>query len=383
VQHAGERARAWMAGQASSSVRVLALDEQFSSQRGHAYLNVVDVHSGQVWASLPPAAVEGESWMIVLWDLQAQGVRYQTTVSDGGHAIHEALKHLNQLGDHQRDVWHVLTQGAKVQARLEALICQQEERLRIISRYEQRQAQAERITGRPPKTTAQEQRAMLKQLMHVWEALAYLLSELQRLLQVVVLQSDAGAGLLPLGGRQQELQTLIHLLAELATHAPASLQADIGGLARLLDLALPSLLRFAEQLQATESNAIHTLGVQAVHLIGWAWQRRGILGPDLGTLLQGFAPAWRPVAQLLMQSWDQAVRASSVVENWHSILRPHLAVHRTLSAGMLALLALWHNHRIAPRGPHEGLSPLQRSQAQADPLRHDWLTALGYLPGAA
>jgi len=53
VEQAGERARAWLARQQSTSARALALDEQFSSQRGEAYLNVVDVHSGQVWASFP------------------------------------------------------------------------------------------------------------------------------------------------------------------------------------------------------------------------------------------------------------------------------------------------------------------------------------------
>lgn len=79
---------------------------------------------------------------------------------------------------------------------------------------------------------------------------------------------------------------------------------------------------------------------------------------------------------MLFESWTQAVRASSVVANWHSRVRPHLAVHRTLSAELLALLAVWHNHRIAPRSLHEGISPLQHSQI-------DWLTALGYLPTAA
>ena len=54
IQRAGERARAWMERQCSTSARALALDEQFSSKRGEAYLNVVDVHSGQVWASFPP-----------------------------------------------------------------------------------------------------------------------------------------------------------------------------------------------------------------------------------------------------------------------------------------------------------------------------------------
>ena len=72
------------------------------------------------------------------------------------------------------------------------------------------------------------------------------------------------------------------------------------------------------------------------------------------------------------------MRASSAVEHWHSVLRPHLAVHRTLPPGLLALLAVWHNHQLSPRGLHQGQSPLQRCGLPAAPT--DWLTALGYPP---
>jgi len=141
------------------------------------------------------------------------------------------------------------------------------------------------------------------------------------------------------------------------------------------------LAHFTHLLEDNQQQAAQELGAAAVQLIAWAWQRRKFLGQEMQTLLQGLAPAWRPTAQILFEGWTQAVRASSVVENWHSIVRPHLAVHRTLLAGMLALLAVWHNHRIAPRGPHADLSPLQRSQAAH--VEADWLTALGYLPTAA
>ncbi len=59
-------------------------------------------------------------------------------------------------------------------------------------------------------------------------------------------------------------------------------------------------------------------------------------------------------------------------------MRPHLAVHRTLSAGLLALLAVWHNHRVFSRGAHRGASPLQLSGMAEAPT--DWLVALGYPP---
>jgi hypothetical protein len=65
------------------------------------------------------------------------------------------------------------------------------------------------------------------------------------------------------------------------------------------------------------------------------------------------------------------------VEGWHSILRPHLAVHRTLAPGLLAVLAVWHNHRVFTRGSHRGASPLQLSGMEAP---SDWLVALGYPP---
>src|SRR5437879_267723 len=74
VQEAGARAQRWLEQQVCEQGRVLALDEQYSSKRGQAYLNVVDVHSTQVWASWPAVAVDGESWTLALWYVQEQGV---------------------------------------------------------------------------------------------------------------------------------------------------------------------------------------------------------------------------------------------------------------------------------------------------------------------
>jgi len=90
---------------------------------------------------------------------------------------------------------------------------------------------------------------------------------------------------------------------------------------------------------------------------------------------------WRAAGRILLHSWDDAVRVSSAVERWHSILRVHLAVHRTLSPGRLALLVVWHNHRVFRRGSHRGYNPLQLSGIADAPT--DWLVALGYPPDEA
>ena len=136
-----------------------------------------------------------------------------------------------------------------------------------------------------------------------------------------------------------------------------------------------------DELDQIQQEVAMELGEEAIALLGWAGPRRHLLGPSRAELLQGFPANWHSLVEPLLLAWDRAVRASSVVENWHSILRPHLAVHRRLSAGMLALLAVWHNHRVAPRGLHEGQSPIQRSGLQKQTT--DWLVALGYPPSSS
>src|SRR2546421_428633 len=291
VKEAGHRAQSWLNHQQATTARALALDEQYSSQRGKAYLNVIDVHSGQVWATVPPVEVDGESWTLLLWYLQEQGINCLSTVADG---------------------------------------------------------------------------------------VRYLCQELHTLLEVVVPLSD---GLLTSERRQGEIVTVLDLLDELVPSASTALQGQLQMLAKQLRLALPQTLLFARRLNAIQEQASRVLGSEAVALLAWAWLRRAVLGPTSEHLLQSIRPAWRAVASGLLAAWDQAVRASSAVQNWHSIVRPHLAVHRTLSAGMLSLLAVWHNHRIAPRGPHEGLSPLQRTDSTSS--AHHWLAALGYSALAA
>jgi len=133
---------------------------------------------------------------------------------------------------------------------------------------------------------------------------------------------------------------------------------------------------FCQHLDVVQQRAIDHLGEAAVHLIGWAWQRRAILGPKRDQLAAAFPPSWQVEAAALLGAWDEAVRSSSAVENWHSILRPFIAVHRHLSASMLAILAVWHNHRVASRGVYKGQSPLIRSGLAKEPT--DWLEALGY-----
>jgi hypothetical protein len=375
VQSAGKLAQNWMGRHAPETLRALALDELYGSEHGQAYLNVVDVHSGAVWASTSPVAVDGESWTLLLWQVQEQGIRWQTTVSDGGRAIEEAVSTVTSQQPHQRDVWHVLHLCQQVQARLDRQVEGLQQRTPVVARQAARLAAGKRPRGKCPKTDVAAHAAELAQAQYACEGLRYLSGELRQLLGVVVLTPQ---GIMPSAVRQGELETVLILLDELSQTAPSDMQPELRKLVTRLGAALPQLVLFAPALDELQEQVAQALGPQALHLLGWAWQRRGILGPSLKALLSGMQASWRPIAAPLLLAWEVAVRASSAVENWHSVLRPYLAVHRRLSSGMVARLAVWHNHRIAERGLHRGQSPLMRSgMTQASP---DWLVALGYPP---
>jgi hypothetical protein len=375
IQSAGQRAQQWMGRQVPATARGLALDELYGSTHGEAYLNVVDVHSGVVWASTSLVGVDGESWTLLLWQLEEQGIHWQTVVSDGGRAIGEAVATVTPECPHQRDVWHLLHACQQVQARLDRQAEGLRQQTAVVARQAARVAAGKRPRGRCPKSDVDAHAAQVAQAEYACEGLRYLSGELRHLLGVVVLTAQ---GLMHSSVRQGELEALVALLDELSHVAPDSMQHELVHLVTLLGAALPHLVLFAPGLDALQEQACQALGPSTLHLLGWAWQRRAILGPTTKELLDSVPASWRPVAALLLAAWEAAVRASSAVENWHSVLRPYLAVHRSLSSGMVALLAVWHNHRIAQRGLHRGQSPLMRSRmTQASP---DWLVALGYPP---
>jgi hypothetical protein len=331
IKEAGRRAQNWLEQQQTSTPRMLALDEQYGSQRGKAYLKVIDVHRGHVWTSIPPVQVDGESWTLVLWYVQEQGISRLGTVSDGGRAIAEAVSQVQGEESHQRDVWHLLHTAAQVQGRLDRAVKAEQERLAVIRRQAELQALGKRQRGRRPKATLSQQTALLTQMSSVADGMRYLCQELHTLVEVVIPHRDR---LLSSQERQGELEALLELLEELIPLALPSLQGQIRLLSKQIRLALPLALLFARRLDAILDQATLALGTEAVSLVAWAWLRRVVLGPTSKLVLQGLHPTWRAVASDLLAAWDQAVRASRAVENWQSIVRPHLAVHRTLSAAL-------------------------------------------------
>jgi hypothetical protein len=289
--------------------------------------------------------------------------------------MQQACATVDPTGQHGRDVWHLLHTCSQIQARVDRVVATLEAQATTAQRYAERVAAGERPRGRQPVALEAAHAAQLVTARYTAQALRYLTGELHALLEVVVLRPT---GVVDAVTRQGDLAALLGLLAEVRDGAAPGQQGHVRSLHTTLTRALPAALLFVAGVERVEQDQRRVLDERGLTLVAWAWQRRALLGPDTEAVVAGLPEAWRQAARVLMVTWDGVARASSAVEGWHSILRPHLAVHRTLSAGLLALLAVWHNHRVFERGVHAGSSPVQLSGMAAAPT--DWLVALGYPP---
>src|SRR4051812_18995089 len=229
VQEAQRRAQAWLATHAPPSSRPLALDEMYGNDRRGAYLHIVDTASWAVWAAEGPVPVDTESWTLVLWLAQERGLRWHTTIGDGGAAIEAAVRAVDPTGRHRRDVWHVLHVCAQVQGRLDRRVTQVEAQTASVQRQAARVAAGQRPLGRNPRTDPVAHGAGCAQARATADALRFLTTTLQHLLEVVVLTPT---GLLDTAGRERDLAALLALLDELAASAPAAQQAELARLHR-------------------------------------------------------------------------------------------------------------------------------------------------------
>jgi hypothetical protein len=208
---AAQRAQTWMQTHVPPSVRALALSEIYANNRRGAYLNVVDVQSGAVWASEGPLAVDCESWTLVLWELQARALHWDRVALDGGAAMLAACRSVTPDVQVQGDVWHVLHSCAQVQARLDRVVARLEAQTPVVARQAARLAAGQRPRGPKPKTDLAAHAHDLTSARRVAEGVGYLTQELHHLLAVVVPDQR---GLLDAAQRQAELDATLTLLSE-------------------------------------------------------------------------------------------------------------------------------------------------------------------------
>jgi hypothetical protein len=277
LAEAEQRALHVLASTAPSTVRALALDEIYANNRRGAYLNAVDVHSGAVWASVGPVAVDTDSWTLVLWDLQARQLAWDRVTMDAGAAARAASRTVRHEVTIQGDQWHVLHTCSHYQARLLRRLHELQQQTTVVARQATRIAAGQQPRGRNPKTDVLAHAAEVADTQRLVDDLAFLVQELRRLLDVVVLD---GRGVLTAVQRQEEVECLLCLWAEVVAAAPVPQQTTVQKLLSTVVEALPELLTFVAQLDRVQTALRGVLAPSQQALLGWAWLRRKAFGLD-------------------------------------------------------------------------------------------------------
>jgi hypothetical protein len=363
---AAERARALPAVTPTGPVHV-ELDEIFAA--GRPVLEVVERRSGAILA-LVPADSRGETaWGCALLDVLAPGTALASLTADGAEGLRAGARAAG-LAEPALDHWHTLRDLDRTRQLLDnqayRALAAADRSQRAAAAEAHRQQHGRRPRGGRPLKAAADPASVAAAGQAAAEAV-------RRADDTAVILAAAREALRPVDPRTGWVRPPGAVAADLA--AAAGLLRAAGGravdAAALLDHRRGGLVASLTALERALAGPRAVLDESAVTFLAWAWQHRASLG------LVDAAEAWPAhpaAARWVWAALDAAGRTTGMVENLNSVLAAHRAAHRGLPAPVLAVAAVYRNHRVYPRGKRAGRSPLALLGL---PAPH-WLDALGY-----
>jgi hypothetical protein len=362
------KASACNARQDLSAVHVAALDEIF--QTGWPVLAVVDVASTYCCLLSREEHRDADTWGVRLLDLQAQGFAPHTLIADGGKGLRAGAAQALPEVPCRADVFHAERDLGEVVRFLE------NRAYAAITTYDHWQRQPpsdQRRDGddRAPRPSREEAQHAQARAVALADDVAVLAGWLRRDVLAV-----AGPCL------RQRVELFDFVLSELQARV-ALCPHRLGPVCQTLRKQQHELLAFGEELdrdigslaayaRVPEAVVRELVAVQELPPASAArWQRQGALRTRLGE-------RYHALSALVESLRDAVVRASSVVENVNSRLRPYFDLRREVGGGYLELLRFFLNQRRFLRSEHAarvGRSPAELLSGQPQP---HWLEALGY-----
>jgi hypothetical protein len=369
VQKAVPTAQTHNARQDLANVRIGAHDEIFQARR--PVLVGADVDSTFCYLLSQEDHRDAETWALRLLELQDRGFAPQATIADFGTGLRAGQKlALKDIPCHG-DLFHLLQELTEL---LQFAENRAYEAIENRTRLEHQQANRQRRTGRLDPSLGQ-------RLRHARpaEELALTLAEDLALL-VHWLRDDV----LALAGPDAECRGELYdfIVAELRARAP-QYRHRLDPIVRLLANRRAEVLAFAVQLDQdlaalAAAFAIPVTLVRQLFNVQALDPRRSQRWADDAQLRQQLGARYHALSQATAALARDTVRASSVIENLNSRLRPYFFLRRQLGSGYLSLLQFFLNHRQFLRSEHAervGKSPCELLTSQ--PHAH-WLELLGY-----
>lgn len=378
VHSAVAAARSFNLGQDLAGVDFAALDEIF--QNGKPVLAGAHVGSTYCFLLGREEHRDADTWGVRLLELQPRGFAPEATVADFGTGLRAGQKLALPGVPCRGDLFHVLADLTAVTVFLDnraydALAAHHK------LRGQQNKAERRESRGKTNRTTGPSPPPPDEQLARAAEAEATavtLADEVGLLAKWLHHDVFAVSGLAV--GPRRELYDFI--VGELRVREPLC-PHRLAPLRTLLERHGDDLLAFAVQLERDLGEIAAKFGVPAFLARAMLdlessdkrrperWRREAELRRKLGHLFYGLGEAARELK-------GRVVRASSVIENLNSRLRPYFFLRKQLGPDYLALLQFFLNHRRFMRSEHE--ERIDKSPAELlTGVRHPhWLEMLGH-----
>ena len=321
---------------------------------------------------LPLAAEDhrdADTWGIHLLDLADQGLRPEATIADGGTGLRAAQKLVWPSVPCRADVFHAQRDVGQIATYLE------NRALGVMTMRDTLERRMVRAKRRGQGKTVSKKLALARQR----EAVAVGLAD-----DVAVLATWLQADVLTLAGPDHATRRgLFDFIVEELRARESLCPHRIGPVRRMLENQRDDLLAFVEVLDgkiaalATEFQVApeHVRSVLALHAANpkrtERWHDEAELRGQLGGRFYGLFEATAELAR-------DTVRASSVIENVNSRLRPYFFLRREIGPAYLDLLRFFLNHRTflrSERPEREGRSPAEILAGEPHP---HWLSLLGF-----
>lgn len=383
LTEAGKRAKAFSLAVALSGIECVVLDEMFSQNR--PVLAGLDIATQYLFLLAERPSRTGEEWHQVLEELHTgQGLTPERVVKDAGTGLAKGVGTTWNGIEQRDDCFHAIRIFGQAKFYLERRA------LGAISREYEAEQKRERLGDESARRSGgQEWRRAkegAKRAIERFDAFEKLSVEAQELLKLtrpgtgeLYTENEVKSGLERVGlammqvggnharkagrylknrapGLAKHLRSLGQDLAKVTEEAGG--EALLKGATRLYQAALDAKSK-AGTLPKKQA-ATHEVRAAIRHLVKQA---------------EGDGAKVHQAIKAVFPVLEKRERASSAIENFNSVLRPYLVVHKNVQQNFLDLFGYYWNMRIREWGKGKGTSAYEQlSGVRAT----DWLETLGY-----
>lgn len=382
LDHAKHNAAAFLESVDLTPIAAVAIDEMFWHKT--PMLTGIDLDTGYLFSAEKVRRRSGPEWVSRLETLNKNGLQPSIVIKDAGLAMAEAVTQVFPDADQRDDLFHAVALLNETGRYLE------NGAYRAIHRFDELDAKRKRAkTGSPQRRALGQdcryQRPKMAAAIERFDAFEAISTEVQGLLRLC----DPGSGQLrcaeDVRRRLPELAAQIKEIGgKRARKVSKYLKNRVAGLCSYLE-SLSCALSCATQLVGDERLVGVVLRAYQANLLagrGERWEREeraAELKAAVAELVEISGPPDRliRVVEVVVPVLTRRHRASSAIENLHSVLRPYITVHKRVSQGFLDLFRFYWNTRIRRWGRHKGTSALELLTGNT---HADWLTLLGFPP---